>query len=363
MPGLQNEDKPLIWTLHGARLGDNLQVKALADALGWPQKNHILQFNGAYRLPNFLLGGTLKTLQPSGKSQLRGVREVWPDLVIGAGRRSVPVARWIKARSGGKSKIVQLGRPRAALRVFDLVVTTPQYDLPSAENVVQNLMPLSAPPDKLPDDEYEKWRAFFSRFPRPWTGVLVGGSTWPFVLDARAAVHLGQQASQLAASENGSLLLTSGPRTSLEAIAAMTSALDVPAHIHSFGQNQENPYAAMLALCDSFIVTGDSVSMISEACKTGKPVYIFDVPRRRGGIPAIANSLGQLRHGDGLLARGLSKMATSGVLSPPRNVRRFHERIIQAGYAAWLGTEGKFAKMPPKDELAATVRRVEDLFS
>ena len=36
----------------------------------------------------------------------------------------------------------------------------------------------------------------------------------------------------------------------------------------------ENPYLGFLALADAFVVTEDSVSMISEAASTGKPVYV-----------------------------------------------------------------------------------------
>lgn len=43
----------------------------------------------------------------------------------------------------------------------------------------------------------------------------------------------------------------------------------------------ENPYFASLALGDEFAVTLDSVSMLSDACATGKPVYIVDVPMSR----------------------------------------------------------------------------------
>ena len=39
-----------------------------------------------------------------------------------------------------------------------------------------------------------------------------------------------------------------------------------------------NPYYGMLALADAIIVTCDSVNMVSEACTTGKPVYVIDLP-------------------------------------------------------------------------------------
>ena len=38
----------------------------------------------------------------------------------------------------------------------------------------------------------------------------------------------------------------------------------------------ENPYLAIVGYADFFVITGDSVSMISECCSVGKSVYIFD---------------------------------------------------------------------------------------
>uniref|UniRef100_A0A7N0TGU2 Mitochondrial fission protein ELM1 n=1 Tax=Kalanchoe fedtschenkoi TaxID=63787 RepID=A0A7N0TGU2_KALFE len=35
-----------------------------------------------------------------------------------------------------------------------------------------------------------------------------------------------------------------------------------------------NPHLANLAWADAFVITADSVSMLSEACSTGKPVYV-----------------------------------------------------------------------------------------
>ena len=38
----------------------------------------------------------------------------------------------------------------------------------------------------------------------------------------------------------------------------------------------ENPYAAMLALADAILVTGDSANMVGEATATGAPVHVFE---------------------------------------------------------------------------------------
>ena len=43
----------------------------------------------------------------------------------------------------------------------------------------------------------------------------------------------------------------------------------------------ENPYLGFLGSADAVFVTEDSVSMISDACTTGKPVYTLSLDRRR----------------------------------------------------------------------------------
>ena len=60
-----------------------------------------------------------------------------------------------------------------------------------------------------------------------------------------------------------------------------------------------NPYAGFLAWADAVVVTGDSVSMLSEALATAAPVYIADP----GGLGPRHMRL----HGS-LIAAGQAKM-------------------------------------------------------
>ncbi|MBT5646243.1 MAG: hypothetical protein HOJ41_00140, partial [Rhodospirillaceae bacterium] len=39
----------------------------------------------------------------------------------------------------------------------------------------------------------------------------------------------------------------------------------------------DNPYFGLLGLADAIVVTADSVSMVSEACATGKPVHVIEL--------------------------------------------------------------------------------------
>jgi mitochondrial fission protein ELM1 len=54
--------------------------------------------------------------------------------------------------------------------------------------------------------------------------------------------------------------------------------------LYRWGEPGENPYSGMIGLADAIVVSGDSISMISEACGAEAPVFIAslgDSPRRR----------------------------------------------------------------------------------
>ena len=121
--------------LAGRKAGDRAQMIGLAETLGWPFEVKELRHNALVHLPNILLGASLISLDRKASSPFA---PPWPDLVVASGRRSVPAARWVRARSSGRTRLVHIGRPWAPLRLFDLIITTPQYGLPLRPNVLQN---------------------------------------------------------------------------------------------------------------------------------------------------------------------------------------------------------------------------------
>lgn len=267
---LSKGDPPLVWVLQGHRAGDNLQVQALADGLEWPchGKSLMWQKRLARWTPFYGRSASLKHLTPDAQEAFR---PPWPDLVISIGWRSVPVARWIKEQCG--ARLVHLGRPRAPLASFDLVLTTPQYRLPSTRNVVRLTGPLATlTPDNLAASA-NAWEARFSHLPRPWIAVLVGGDTPTLKFPSAAA--LADAAKEHAASCGGSLLVLTSPRTPERVAKVLRDETKTAAFFHQWSKDTDNPYAAALALADQFIVTNDSISMTHEAALTGRPLQIF----------------------------------------------------------------------------------------
>ncbi len=77
-------------------------------------------------------------------------------------------------------------------------------------------------------------------------------------------------------------------------------------------QAGDNPYLALLGLADRFVVTGDSISMMVEVARLGRPLAIFPLPVRKGPVAALRQALAQRLHpqaGDGDATRGLLRPA------------------------------------------------------
>ena len=317
------QSKHVIWVLQGARAGDNAQARELASRLEAQVICKDLKFNRLHHLPNLLLGASTSSLGAISKHELL---PPWPDLVIATGKRSAPVARWIKRQSRRQTKIVQLGRPRAPLSAFDLVITTPQYGLPQADNVVEMPLPF-ATPQRVDPAEQDFWRAEWAGLRKPLIAVAIGNAKFPLRMGRGETQLFGRQLNQLAEQMKGSLLLIASPRTASGVVAQIEAELSVPHIAYGNFDGDKNPYQAALANCDRHVVTSDSVSMISELINTGKPVDVFELPLAKFRMRWNAKSG---------IAAWLSR---NGILQPPRDVAGMARKLIEKGYIGMLGEQ------------------------
>ncbi|MCI0431272.1 MAG: mitochondrial fission ELM1 family protein [Rhodospirillales bacterium] len=345
---------PRVWVLAGHKAGDNAQLTALATALGWPFEVKRLAYRKTELATNLLLRVTLAGTV-LGRSTPLG--PPWPDLVLTAGRRNEPVARWIKSASGGAARLVHVGRPWAGLACFDLVVTTPQYFVPARPNVLTVGMPLHGVTPQTLQSAASEWDPRLSHLPRPRIAVLIGGSSPPYRFGAEEAAELGQLVADKAARAGGSLLVTTSARTAPEAALALQAEMRVPSHFHRWQAGAaDNPYRGFLALADEIVVTGDSISMLAEATATGKPVSIFDLGGMRETKPRALSSARDRRS---LLHLLLMRVA-------PRRLRRDVRTLLQAAVAsdraAWLGDDPATPSATPSDDLPRAVEAVRQLF-
>ena len=258
------DSKVNAWILadHG-KIGTYSQCLGIAHALGVTPKFKSMKPRLPWRvLPPKLWLSALHSQEPGHDS----LTPPWPDVLIAAGRASVAPALAIKKRNKKCFTIVLLN-PYMSPRHFDCVIA-PCHDHLKGPNVISVLGALH----RLKEDEI-KTAAERYVCPKiaPITTFLLGGDSRHYKYQESDMKTMAEAIRKI----GGHTFITPSRRTSPHMLQILKDHL--MGHSYEIWDNiGENPYFAYLGLADQIIVTRDSIAMASEACFTGKPVYIWE---------------------------------------------------------------------------------------
>jgi mitochondrial fission protein ELM1 len=268
----------MCWVITEGIAGTENQCIAIAESLGIIPKIKRIQLRQPWKLLSPYLGfAGARSFEPP-------LSPPWPDLLIAGGRKSIATSLYIKKASGGKTFTVQVQDPRISPRNFDLVVA-PEHDPVRGDNVFVTV----AAPNRITPEKLESARAefaFLGDLPGPRIAVLIGGTSKAYAFTPQTAKDLGQKLARL----EGSTMMTASRRTGKDNEKILTESIS---HKQAFiwDGSGENPYFGLLAWADYILVTADSVSMLSDAASTGKPVYIIGLDGGAKRIDSLHKNL------------------------------------------------------------------------
>lgn len=288
-----------LWTLSDGRAGNVRQAEALAAALTpAPHASHVLQPRAPWRwVAPRRLPGDVAAFGAAFRAALASP----PRLAIGCGRQAALATRLLRGRG---SRTVQILDPRLDPSLWDWVVA-PAHDGLAGPNVLT----VQGSLNPVEDDWLAQARVDFAAFadlPAPRTAVLLGGSSAHARFDRNAFEVLAGRLEAMLARDGGSLLITASRRTDAQVRAALRHRfVETPGLTWLDERDGPNPYPGLLAWADRLVCSPDSVNMISEACATRAPVFVFDPQRVRGRPRRFLDALlagGRIRSMDGRLA-------------------------------------------------------------
>ena len=146
----------------------------------------------------------------------------------------------------------------------------------------------------------------------------------------------------------------------------------MPAEIFRWSKDAaENPYFGYLALTDEIIVTGDSMSMLTEACATRKPVHIFGLGVGRTAMRQQEQESAQIisavtegrvferAHVQAFIYRMTMHV---GPQRMTRDIRIVHKVLVDNDMAVWLGDPFSQGDSRAVESVKRAVDRVRGLF-
>lgn len=263
-----------IWVLTDNRTGNSVQAVAVAEELGERFEIKYLEYNIFAKLPNFLLGGSKISLTKKSNESL--VTDYPPELVISAGRRTAGIATYLKKKYP-KVKLVQIMKPCIKSSLFDMIVL-PQHDKLNDNNahILRTIGALNNISHKLSKNQDD----FTNIYPKmtKFIGVLIGGNTKEYKFSYKDADNLGVILENIVAYSDLPLFITFSRRTP-DVIKNLFREKFQGKHVifdpSLENANPYNPYLGILQKAKYLVITGDSISMCSEAASSGKPLYIY----------------------------------------------------------------------------------------
>ena len=295
--------RPRIWALSDGAAGNERQATALAHALGADVRVVRVRIREPWATlaPRLVLGAHSAIRDDEGNE----LAPPWPDIAIGCGRRAALATRVLRDWSQGRTFTVQILDPRIDPGAFDVVIA-PQHDRVRGDNVIRSIGALN-PVDA---DWLQAGRTAFPSLGKhgaPRTTVLIGATNSAQRVDRAYFDTLIERLATWHEHDSGSYFVSASRRTPPEIAAHLRTAFGAwPGVFWGGDEDGENPYAGFLGWADRFVVTPDSVNMISEASATGKPVYTF-APRAITGklarFHAELRASGHLRTFDAVTER------------------------------------------------------------
>ena len=350
--GRRFNGNPIVWVLTDDHPGNTTQSLGLAKALGWPYEVKELHFSWRIHLHDFLFGCFGATRLGLKRTQSAVLTPPWPDLVITTGWRTAHIARWIKNQSHDHTRLVQMGRKGTHVaRLYDLAISCRYFRLPPHSRRLETLVPLTEVCSEQLRQSAERWQELLAKTPRPRIALLVGGTSYKCRFDEETAHRLGVEVRSFAETTGASVFATTSRRTGAKATVALKKGLGESSYLHDWQADQpENPYSAYLALADILIVTGESESMLADAAATGKPVYIYPLPKQQRDLwtqikeRIVARSekhrwgsRGTIQPQTGL-QYVCARLVERGIILPQADLGILHQTLVESGIAQFFGS-------------------------
>jgi len=244
----------------------------------------------SFVLSSFVLQGRLELLKWFiRKDSFQKLIALKGDFFVSCGS-SIAGLNNLLAKDYNAKSIAVLKPGMLRYRKFDFIVL-PQHDAPKKKAKNFRLTLTEAAPNLI-NDKYldEQKNMLLNRYSHLKTrtrytiGVLIGGDTKHVYLSEKQILMFAHQLKQITKQSKVDLLITTSRRTPprIEQLLFKEFKKDPSCPLLILSNNEDVPEAlgGILALSDLLVVSGDSLSMVSEAASSGKKTIVF-LPTRK----------------------------------------------------------------------------------
>ena len=248
------------------------QVEGMAKALNAEYSHKIVRLNFPWNLipPKFT---PISKVVLKDKTYIN--EEEIPDLIISCGRKSV-IPSIILKKKNPKIFTIHIQDPKVSLKNFDVIVS-PEHDNLNGENVYSSRGAIHY----ITEAEIEKTKPYLIKKinSQKVVSLILGGPNKYYSFDEAQLIKIFDKIKSNFVSEGYKVIVIPSMRTPKASIALAKKEMGSCGHVVNSVDKQA--YLSAYALANYIVVTCDSISMISEAATSGKPIFIAHMNAKR----------------------------------------------------------------------------------
>ena len=246
------------------------QAEGLAKALDIDFTHHKVELNSFWKLlpPKFT---------PVSNFTFNSFDEKDFDIIISCGRKSVIPSICLKKNSKKKVYNIHIQDPKVSLKNFDIIIT-PEHDGLNGENVILSKGSIHY----LTNEELVKNREYLSgrlNKEKEYLALILGGPNKYYDYNDNNLTKVFDKVKSLLEKNNLQAIIIPSKRTPKKIINLSNNYFGKDHLV--INDIDKKAYLSGLSLAKYIVVTCDSISMISEAALTGKPIYIAEIPAKK----------------------------------------------------------------------------------
>ena len=198
-----------------------------------------------------------------------------PDLIISCGRKSVIPSIFLKKKNS-KIFTIHIQDPKVSFKNFDAIIA-PEHDNLEGDNVYSSKGAIHY----ITNSEINKASSYLvdKIKSQKIVSLILGGPNKYYSFKKEELIKIFSKIKSNFISNGYKAIVIPSIRTPKASIELATKEMNECGHVVNSVDKQA--YLSALALANNIVVTCDSISMISEAATSGKPIYVAHMKAKK----------------------------------------------------------------------------------
>jgi len=228
----------------------------------------------------------------------RELMKTYAEFVVSCGSSLAPVNIFMSKENNAKNVVVMDPAIPFSINKFNFVIVPKHDRIKAGKNIITTTLAPNLVNIKMLEEAAGKLKKSANITKTNVIGLLIGGDNPEFELSNNLLKKSLDDLLKICELSDAQLLVTSSRRTNKaqESIIKTTLQKDPRCRLLVIA-NENNPdgtLSGILALSNVIVVSGESVSMVSEAVSSGKKTVVFSLDKKRGGITKHERALESL---------------------------------------------------------------------